>query len=157
MNAHGSPKNAFRSPYALRADDYRALMQLGLRQDHDRDPMHADREYDHGKFVRLGTVSNQPGWQADTLVHIDVCFMPAVFWRFTVHSNTVDVHNGILSTGSGSLLDFWPTVNQGCAGSIHFTPERSEREESIKLLRYALPHVPDDVAKSIRDYLKGEA
>lgn len=45
---------------------------------------------------------------AEVLVEVNP--MPARFWRFTVTPLKEDVHAVTLSTGSGSLLDYWPTV-----------------------------------------------
>lgn len=54
---------------------------------------------------------------ADVLV--EVMPMPARFWRFTITPLKKDVQAVTLSTGSGSLLDYWPTVVLFAGGMMH--------------------------------------
>ncbi len=57
------------------------------------------------EFVDIGTV--ELGGSRN--VKVEVCCMPAQFWRFTI---TRPSRNGpdtfVMTTGSGSLSDFWP-------------------------------------------------
>lgn len=53
-------------------------------------------------------------------IKVEVCCMPAQFWRFTIEGNIQDVRSGVLSTGSGTLTEYWPSVLHWANGCLVF-------------------------------------
>lgn len=49
------------------------------------------------------------------LVKVEVTAMPAMFWRFTIESQG---RTTVLSTGSGTLRDYWPIAEQFAMGML---------------------------------------
>lgn len=60
------------------------------------------------------TSADRPGAE----VRVELCQMPARFWRFTISPLIEDVKPVVLSTGSGALSDFWPTVELFAGGML---------------------------------------
>lgn len=62
----------------------------------------------------LGTVQ-----QGVSAVKVSVLCAPAQFWKFEI-SNAGDgsKYDIVLETGSGMLVDYWPTVEQICGGML---------------------------------------
>lgn len=53
-------------------------------------------------------------------VKVEVSCMPAQFWRFTITSKIEDVQDGVLSTGSGTLAQYWPSVEHWINGCLQY-------------------------------------
>lgn len=53
-------------------------------------------------------------------VKIEVYCAPAQFWRFTITPKAEDVQAGVLTSGSGSLGEYWPSVVQWATGMLGF-------------------------------------
>lgn len=82
---------------------------------------------EHRGRIHLGTVETD--WAS---VEVEVTCMPAQFWRFTITPKVEepvydrrlpsDVQAGVLETGSGALVDYWPVVEKWVSGMLVFTP-----------------------------------
>lgn len=60
----------------------------------------------HGEWQMVGVVAIH-----DRPITIEVMKMPAAFWRFTLAAWPADNQPvRTMTTGSGTLVDFWPTV-----------------------------------------------
>lgn len=73
----------------------------------------------------LGVVEVRPGGSDEKVwatVRVEVCQMPAMFWRFTIDPSIVDVDAVTLSTGSGDLADYWPSVLLFATGMMTVKP-----------------------------------
>ena len=85
--------------------DHELLGSLGLRQHgFDRD------------WTALGTVTLPNGAKTPAAtVEVEVCALPAQFWRFTItrprwdeDSDSYHTERSVMTTGSGGFSDFWP-------------------------------------------------
>ena len=65
----------------------------------------------HGKQHEVGVVDDH-GSEYDYHVAISVRCIPAQFWHFSIvlHKDDVEHQRIELSTGSGALSDYWPTI-----------------------------------------------
>jgi len=78
-------------------NDLNLYHQLGLKPFKDQPT---------GKMILLGSYSNEYGQ-----VKVWVTPMPAQFWQFEV-SVTEAKSKYLISTGSGALTDFWPSIEK---------------------------------------------
>jgi hypothetical protein len=103
--------------------DRELFRQLGLREFaigqgwSDSDPRLND-------WRDLGTVEFE--WAE---VRVEVCCLPAQFFRFTITAKTEDVQGTVLTTGSGALSDFWPTIDLWASGMIGVAKEAAANAE----------------------------
>lgn len=72
-----------------------------------------DRDESLNDWRDLGTVEFE--WAS---VRVEVTCLPAQFFRFTVTAKSEDVQTVTLTTGSGSLSDFWPTIDLWASGML---------------------------------------
>lgn len=70
------------------------------------------KNYEHKRKYHVGNFFNEKGF-----VKIEVSFYPAMFWKFQVYSNDSETLT-FFNTGSGSLTDYWPFVEQILNGMI---------------------------------------
>jgi len=82
------------------------------------------RDAPHSERIEVGTVHFPIG-----KIKIEVTCLPAQFWRFQLFpSDDQDGQRIILSTGSGPLSDYWPSVMKFLEGMI-VVEELSEESE----------------------------
>lgn len=93
------------------AGEAELLCSLGLR---------SDVELKHGEWTDLGEHVHTFRDSSRYKVRVAVCTYPAKFWRFTVTPS--DGEPVELSTGSGHLKDYWPTVELFAKGMFSAAP-----------------------------------
>lgn len=73
------------------------------------------RQQGMSDWLEVGTVELETA-----SVKVEVYCAPAQFWRFTVTPKAEDVQAGVLTTGSGTLSEYWPSVVQWATGLLSF-------------------------------------
>lgn len=98
--------------------EIKLLKELGLN---------VDVELNHGEWIELGTYEHR--YQDETKpeepayrVVVFVNAMPAKFWRFEIEPLTTDGRKCVMTTGSGEIQDYWPTVKGLAEGMIVVEP-----------------------------------
>lgn len=83
-------------------------------------------QFPHAEWVELGTYEHRWAGDKDVAyrVRVSVNAMPAQFWRFNIVPITTDGQFLEVSTGSGGLSDYWPTIKNMAEGMITVTPAR---------------------------------
>jgi hypothetical protein len=91
--------------YYVKKPDSNFFESVGL-------PRHDNAKLPHAQDYLLGTVEIEGG-----SVNVWVCAMPAQFWKFEITPFDSDKLI-VLSTGSGNLATYWPTVRLFAGGMI---------------------------------------
>lgn len=101
--------------------DHELLGSLGLRQ------------YGFGRdWTALGTVTlekpNAGAGRPAATVEVEVCALPAQFWRFTITrpvwdegSESYGTEQHVMTTGSGGFSDFWHVAKLAATNMIVLT------------------------------------
>lgn len=94
------------------AEDRDFLLEHGLR------PGNVNREWTEVGTITRNDVDDEgqfdePAWS----IKIEASALPAKFWRFTItrprylsESKSYEMETLVLGTGSGKLVDYWPTA-----------------------------------------------
>jgi len=66
-------------------------------------------------YFDVGTVVHD-----EATVAVSVCCLPAMFWRFEIKraGDGTPQRNYVISTGSGTLEDYWPFIEQILTGML---------------------------------------
>lgn len=83
------------------------------------DPLTGDSNWHDVGTVELDSAS----------VRIEVCCLPAQFYRFTIEPKIEDVQHAVLTTGSGGLSDFWPAIELWAEGMLGYEKEFAAMRE----------------------------
>lgn len=95
--------------------DHELLRELGF------DP---NRELESHELNVLGTYEHHYDGKAEVAyrVVIGVTPLPAMFWQFDVEPVTTDGKAVRVTTGSGALSDYWPSVKLLAEGMLNVRP-----------------------------------
>jgi hypothetical protein len=99
----------------LYRQDHELLRRLGF------DP---ERKLESHEDNVLGTYEHHYDGKPEVAYRVTVSVypMPAQFWTFDIEPETTDGKPCRVSTGSGSLIDYWPTIELLASGMITVKP-----------------------------------